>query len=94
MERDKYQLKQGDSRYEKILRFGDRSIFINRFYLVGAGCDQNRNSRGPKRGGIYPGERAQKVAQITWDGNAVTTANKNNGGFLLTGLCLRTASGH
>jgi len=48
-----------------------------------------------QNGAAYiPGERAQKGAQITRDGNAVTTANKNNGGFLLTGLCMRTAWGH
>src|SRR5262249_61526865 len=28
------------------------------------------------------GNGAQNGAQITWDGNAVTTANKNNGGVL------------
>jgi hypothetical protein len=27
------------------------------------------------------GNNAARSAQITWDGNAVTTANKNNGGF-------------
>src|SRR5215471_17721309 len=32
------------------------------------------------------GNGAQKGAQITWDGNAITTANKNNGGFLFNGV--------
>jgi hypothetical protein len=31
------------------------------------------------------GNNAEKGAQITWDGNAVTTANNNNGGFSFNG---------
>ena len=31
------------------------------------------------------GNNAARSAQITWDGNAVTTANKNNGGFSFNG---------
>jgi hypothetical protein len=31
------------------------------------------------------GNGPQLGAQITWDGNAVTTANKNNGGFSFNG---------
>lgn len=31
------------------------------------------------------GKDAQKSAQITWDGSAVTTTNKNNGGFSFNG---------
>lgn len=31
------------------------------------------------------GNGAQKSSQITWDGNSVTTANKNNGGFSFSG---------
>ena len=31
------------------------------------------------------GNGAARDAQITWDGNAVTTANKNNGGFSFNG---------
>src|SRR5262245_4364823 len=42
------------------------------------------------------GNGAQNGAQITWDGNAVTTANKNNGGFLFNGVvpadCVGTLS--
>jgi hypothetical protein len=32
------------------------------------------------------GNGAQKSAQITWDGNAVATANNQNGGFSLNGV--------
>ena len=31
------------------------------------------------------GNNAARAAQITWEGNAVTTANKNNGGFSFNG---------
>src|SRR5215831_8430855 len=32
------------------------------------------------------GNGAQNSAQITWEGNPVTTANKNNGGFSFNGV--------
>ena len=32
------------------------------------------------------GNSAQNGAQITWEGNPVTTANKNNGGFSFNGV--------
>src|SRR5262249_55943486 len=46
--------------YEKVLRFGGRSIFVNRLYLIGRGRNKDRSRRGPKRGGIYPRERRCK----------------------------------
>src|SRR5262245_23474777 len=78
--------QQEELLYEKVLRFGGRVFLVIVFVSSAEAIIKIETAMVQNGVTCIQGNGAVKGAQIFWEGSAVTTANKNNGGFSFFGV--------